>query len=246
MQCSAGTGSNQSIAVPNVRLFIDESGSVGFREDLFVVGAVICVTSAGVSEYDALRHSIELGRRQCSRQRGFNQLSELHFSKGLCRSSEQLIGTILTGSIGDRSLATPRFELPSACPICFRVAASSPRALGLLSPEHRSFGAFIRASALIDIMLPFILTGHPEDGRMDVMLDDLVWSSSVELLRPVLKEMSREIEFSFRFADSHRVPGLQLADILSGICRRHALHGDCEAAYRIVMDNYLDRLKYRE
>lgn len=227
-----------------IRLYVDESGNPNAGEDVFVLGAAICATPYGVSEYDALRFSVDLGRRLCSRQRNSDRPAELHFSKGLGRSSEQMIGTILNGSIADRSVATPPFQLPGVFPVSFRAAVLSPKAIGMISREGSRIGEFLRASALVDILLPFLLADHPQNTCLDIVLDDRVWISSIDLLRPAVKKMASGLAVSYHFADSRRVPGLQVADIVSGVCRRHTIRGDCVEAFRIIQADHLERLHY--
>jgi hypothetical protein len=99
----------------------------------------------------------------------------------------------------------------------------------------------IRVRALFDILQPFIVP-QINDITVEMVLDDMIWQRASRCLEQILRASCPDMSITCSVADSRRMPGLQVADVVSGITRRYLRTGDSPEAFSLIGRRILTRL----
>ena len=210
-------------------------------ETFFVVGAVFCVPESGVGPQRTLRHTLDSARRLYAKMDGRSPPEEMHFSSGLKRQATSIMRSMINASYCDLSLSSHAEDLLGHSGLRFRTSAVSPRLIHNLGRRAMNPSLDIRVWALADIILP-LLARRKEEVRADIVLDDTVWSGAANILQYVVRESFPDKLIAWEVADSRHMPGLQIADIISGVTRAHLNTGDYQEAFELLTHRTLVRL----
>ena len=220
-----------------VLVFVDESGDSCPSQALFSVGAVWC------SPKSASKHNTLAPTHQTLMDKAFEltgqHRKELSHSEGLAPHDDALFDEFLESIKVDRSIH--HNEKPwSGFPLKFTVASACPR-LEVRMAKNPDYGNQTRARCLIEALSPLNHYSGNDGIQAEVVLDEIVWRRALsycgdEFAGPQCPE---NLSFHFTYEKSHRMPGLQLADLVAGVNRHFLLTSESACAHRILEQHRL-------
>jgi len=211
------------------------------KEPVFAAAAVWCVPVSREGYQSVLRYSVDRLRSRVQQLVGKLPL-ELKYSAGLRRYADGLVALAATSALEDRSIMGT--GLPwTGFPLRYTVSLQSPSIEGhfTIGPD---LGNLIRARSLVAILLPLTLREGPHLLEVGVIADADVWKRSMTMVAAALENAveERRIRLDFSCESSRRVPGLQIADLVSGITRDYHMSGHCSEAWRHIRERTVDHI----
>jgi hypothetical protein len=212
------------------------------NESVFTVGSVWCCPETTKGIQNTLRHTIDETRRVVGQYKG-KEPHEIHHSGGLGTISNQLLEKAIEASHSDRSINRGEGTVLKE-PLCWRVVEYSPAFEHHLAHNGEPCGNQIRARAIISCLRPIINYTGASKIELGVVLDSEIWMRAVDLCKEKIEESVHEnvTSISYEFEKSSRIPGLQMADLISGVVRHHFLNQSEKEAYDIMKKHSFEHL----
>lgn len=212
------------------------------NESVFTVGSVWCCPATTKGVQNTLRYTIDETRRAVSRFKG-KEPKEIHHSDGLGSISHELLSVAMEASHSDHSIFRGENSILRE-PLCWRVVDCSPAFEHHLSHGGEPCGNHIRARAIVSSLRPILNFNGGCKIEIGVVLDSYVWKKAVELCADKINDLVHEdcINISFEFEKSSRIPGLQMADLISGVVRHNYWDQSEKEAFNIVKKHSFDHM----
>lgn len=238
------------LRLTRILVFIDESGMTNPENVVFTVGSVWCCPSTTKGSQNTLRYSIDELRRTVQSHKGILP-PEIHHCERLGVISKELLDVVIVASQEDHSILRGQNTILNA-PICWRITDYSPMIEHHMSNGGEPCGNLIRARAIISCLRPVL--NYQGDCKIEVgvILDSKNWKKPVALCKTKIEEMIPEnvTNITYEFEDSSRIPGLQIADLITGVTRQYYINQNEKEAYDIIkqhsFDHIIPREKYRQ
>jgi hypothetical protein len=227
-------------SLTRILVFVDESGMPWDKELIFTGAAIWCVPVPREGYQSVLRFTLDR-LRFVARQRTGKLPPEIKYSAGLRRCSREIMDEVLSSSSKDHSIR--KTETPwSGPPLGCTMSVSMPVAERHMSMDS-DFNNILRARALLSLLRPLAVRRGSRALEVSVITDAEVWRRSFGYLSSILSlAAAKKVRLDFSCESSRRVPGLQIADVVAGICRDYHLHGECEEEYGLVRRAMIDRI----
>jgi len=227
-------------------VFIDESGMTDASESVFTVSSVWCCPSTTKGAQNTLRYTLD-ALRPISNEYSRGSKKEIHHSDGLGRISHTLLETAINTSHSDNSIMRGDGTVLRE-PLCWRTVDYSPPFEHHIANGGIPCGNQIRARSIIYNLRPLLTyQGNHDRIEVGVILDSDTWAKALDLCRDkIIRCLSeRDITITFEFEKSTKIPGLQIADLVSGAVRRYYRNQEEKEAYEIVKKHTFEHLAFK-
>ncbi len=168
---------------------------------------------------------------------------EIHHSDGLGPISDTLLTAAINTSYSDNSIIRGDGMILKS-PLCWRTIDYSPQFEHHIANGGEPCGNRIRAQSIISNLRPLLTHQKNSKFEVGVILDSEVWGRALELCKDMISARLKErwITITFDFDKSSRIPGLQIADLVSGITRQYYRNQNEKDAFELVKKHTFDHL----
>lgn len=225
-----------------ILVFIDESGMTDACESVFTVSSVWCCPSTTKGAQNTLRYTLDALKPIAKDFLGSDK-KEIHHSDGLGPISHTLLATAINTSHSDNSIIRCDGMILKE-PLCWRTIDYSPQFEHHIANGGEPCGNKIRAQSIISNLRPLLT--YQKNGKFEVgvVLDSEVWGKALELCKDMISERlkDRGITITFDSDKSSRIPGLQIADLVSGVARQYFRNQNEKDAFELVKKHSFEHL----
>jgi hypothetical protein len=212
-------------------------------ESVFTVSSVWCCPSTTRGAQNALRYTID-AMKPVANSFLKSQKKEIHHSDGLGQISATLLETALHASHSDNSILRGDGIILKE-PLCWRTVDFSPEFEHQIANGNEPCGNWIRARSIVSNLRPLLTFQKNGKFEVGVVLDSEVWGKALELCKYMILDNLKDkgITISFDFERSNRIPGLQIADMVSGVARQYYRNQKEQDAFDLVRKHSFEHLK---